>query len=80
MAMSESFTKTTERIRHPSIGAGDSNRPRYYKCLECLELGGVMSGYDDSTALQNRWHRKCNCLDRLVSQLEERELKASRTK
>jgi hypothetical protein len=47
MAASESFTKTTRRIRHPRVGAGDSNPLRYHKWFESLKLGEAPSDYDD---------------------------------
>jgi hypothetical protein len=59
MTMSESLTKAAGMSRSQGLAPGDSNQLRHYKWLECLELDGVMSVYDDSMPSWNRWHRNC---------------------
>lgn len=50
--MSEHFTETMGRIRHLSVGAGNSNPSGYDKWLEYLEVSDFANGCGDSTALR----------------------------
>ena len=49
MAVSESLTKTSGGFGNRALWTGDGNSPHYYyKWMERLGLGGILSSIDDS--------------------------------